>query len=446
MDALRFPAVRGMVERVVDVATIARWIESTFPLEQVRCGPVLTRPRNTLVRVEARAGAYWLRLATGVDTATERIEREARTITALAAEGIHVSEPIPLRTGRFSTRVEVAGVPCSALLVREAPGHEVEFPTPGQAESLGEAVARLHRSTSVASQDIVTIDRSTLADEPLERVAPWLERYGHDPNALQRVVDEMDALANARVPGLWHERCLCHGDVQLENARFDERGATLFDWECVGLAPAAYDVACFWRRGVESAERGQGSATFEAFVRGYRRVRPLSDAAISAAPALATLRAVWVMSLPTEPGSRWGQSWLEDPEYFAAHVGLIQRYARLARESSERLELDDVFRQVAAVDEGAHRDWEHYVAWFRFPDEETKARCLAQLGLERAQGPTYPIVLGEVWVTAYVEGLQVVFRLDPGGSSGRVPIIDAARAQTAARAFEHLEILRFRVL
>ena len=152
------------------------------------------------------------------------------------------------------------------------------------------------------------------------------------------------------------------------------------------------------------------------------------------------------MSLPTEPGSRWGQSWLEDPEYFAAHVGLIQRYARLARESSERLELDDVFRQVAAVDEGAHRDWEHYVAWFRFPDEETKARCLAQLGLERAQGPTYPVVLGEVWVTAYVEGLQVVFRLDPGGSSGRVPIIDAARAQTAARAFEHLEILRFRVL
>ena len=431
---------------MVDVAAIASWIHATFPLEQVRCGPVVAHPENTLVRVEASAGAYWLRLATGVNMATERLECEARTITALAAEGIRVSEPIALRTGGFSTRVQVAGVWCAALLVREAPGLQVEFPTPGQAESLGAAVARVHQSTSVASQGIVTIDRSYLADEPLDRVAPWLRRHGHDTDALRRIVDEMDALANARVPGLWQERCLCHGDVRLENARFDERGPTLFDWERVGLAPAAYDVACFWRRGEMSAERGQGSATFEAFVRGYRSVRPLSDAAISAAPALATLRAVWVMSLPTEPGSRWGGSWLEDREYFAAHVGSIQRYARLARESSERLDLDDVFRLVDAVDEDARQDWDHYVAWFRFPDEETKARCLAALGLEKAQGPTYPVVLGEIWATAFVEGLQAVFRLEPGGSSGHASIVDAARARTAARAFEHLEILRFRVL
>jgi hypothetical protein len=195
-----------------------------------------------------------------------------------------------------------------------------------------------------------------------------------------------------------------------------------------------------------SEELRYGSAIFEAFVRGYRTVRPISDAAISAVPALATLRAIWVMSLPTEPGSRWGASWLEDREYFAAHFEMIQRYADLAREWSERFDLDDVFRLVAAVDEPEHKDWDHYVAWFRFPDEETKARCLAPLGLEKATGTTYPVVLGEIWVTALIEGLQVVFRLDPGGQSGHASLIDAARAQTAARAFEHLEILRFRVL
>lgn len=433
---------------MVDVAAIASWVQATFPLEQVRGGQVLPRPRNTLVRVEATSGACWLRLATGVDVAPERIEREARTITALAAEGVLVSEPIPLRAGGgFSARIEVDGVPCTALLVREAPGLEVAFPTHAQAESLGAAVARVHQSTSAVSPDLLTIDRSFLADEPLDRVAPWLERHGYDANALRRIVEEMDALANARVPGLWAERCICHGDVRLENARFDEGGGpTLFDWEWVGLAPAAYDLACFWRRGAESAERGQGSSTFEAFVRGYRKVRPLADSVISAAPALATLRAVWVMALPTEPGSRWGRSWLEDPEYFAAHVGFIQRYARVAREWSERLDLDDVFRLVPATSDGERQDWEHYVAWFRFPDEPTKARCLAPLGLENAQGPTYPVVLGDVWVTAFVEGLGAVFRLEPGDASDNASIMDAARARTAARAFENLEILRFRVL
>jgi Ser/Thr protein kinase RdoA (MazF antagonist) len=438
-----------MVARVVDAAALARWIQATFPLERVRCGPVVTRPRNTLVRVEATNGAYWLRLVTGVDMPTERVEREARTIAALAAEGVRVAEPVALRAGGFSTRVEVAGVACTALLVREAPGREIGSPTAPRAESLGAAVARVHRSTAVAPQGSVALDRSYLADEPLDRVAPWLERHGFDIDALRRVVDEVDALANARVPGLWRDRCLSHGDVRFENTRYDDSGPTLFDWECVGLAPAAYDLACFWRSGMESAESAElrfGSAIFEAFVRGYRTVRPISDAAISAVPALATLRAVWVMSLPTEPGSRWGASWLEDREYFAAHVGLIQRYAGLAREWSERHDLDDVFRLVDAVSEPAHQDWDHYVAWFRFPDEETKARCLAPLGLDKAEGPTYPVVLGEIWVTAFIEGLQVVFRLEPGGSSGHASMIDAARARTAARAFQHLEILRFRVL
>jgi hypothetical protein len=197
---------------------------------------------------------------------------------------------------------------------------------------------------------------------------------------------------------------------------------------------------------MESKKLRYGSAIFEAFVRGYRTVRPISDAAVGAVPALATLRAVWVMSLPTEPGSRWGAAWLEDREYFAAHLELIHRYADLAREWSERFDLDDVFRLVVAGNEPAPQDWDHYVAWFRFPDEETKARCLAPLGLDKATKPTSPVVLGEIWGTAYIEGLQVVFRLDPGGQSGHASLIDAARARTAARAFEHLEILRFRVL
>lgn len=53
-----------------------------------------------------------------------------------------------------------------------------------------------------------------------------------------------------------------------------------------------------------------------------------------AIPALAALRAVWVMALPAAPGATWGQDWLLDPEYLDAHLAMIERLAAAARVAS----------------------------------------------------------------------------------------------------------------
>jgi Ser/Thr protein kinase RdoA (MazF antagonist) len=66
-------------------------------------------------------------------------------------------------------------------------------------------------------------------------------------------------------------------------------------------------------------------------LRGYERVRTLAPAELRAIPAVATLRAVWVMARPAATGSTWGQDWLLDPEYIATHLGMIDRLSRMAR-------------------------------------------------------------------------------------------------------------------
>jgi len=41
------------------------------------------------------------------------------------------------------------------------------------------------------------------------------------------------------------------------------------------------------------------------------------------------------MALPATPSTTWGQDWLLDPEYFDAHLAMIDRLARAARRAGE---------------------------------------------------------------------------------------------------------------
>jgi len=90
---------------------------------------------------------------------------------------------------------------------------------------------------------------------------------------------------------------LCHGDVQLENVRFDGSQPTLFDLEWCGAGACAYDLACYWRWRVElgPADDEPPRAEWQALLRGYEQIREIAPAELRAIPALATLRAVWVI-------------------------------------------------------------------------------------------------------------------------------------------------------
>jgi Ser/Thr protein kinase RdoA (MazF antagonist) len=103
----------------------------------------------------------------------------------------------------------------------------------------------------------------------------------------------------------------------LENALFTNEACVLIDYERCGPGPAIYDLACYWRRHRETGR-------FADLVEGYRRVRPLSDAALKTIPAMAALRAIWVMGLPAHPRSRFGRDWLSDRTYFVDHINAIE--------------------------------------------------------------------------------------------------------------------------
>lgn len=298
---------------------LAEAVAAAYALAPIRACVRSDRVASSVVRVDTDDRVYWLKLITSAPHTLDALEAEAEVASELAARGLPVAPAVRRRDGRYAGII--AGV--RALLFEEAPGEEVEVPSLPQAEALGRLLARVHATDVAAARRRWRIDADALGAGPLRAVEAWLQRAGRDGAALANVASEMAAIAGELPIGL------CHGDVQLENVRFEGARPTLFDLEACGIGPCAYDLACYWRKQIGLAAK-PSPAAWDALLRGYEQVRALTPAERRAIPALATLRAIWVMALPAAPGTTWGQDWLADPEYIDAHVAMIERLARAA--------------------------------------------------------------------------------------------------------------------
>ena len=295
----------------------------------------LVRISNDLVRVVTSGGTLWLKLANKVVRSLEDLESEAEVAAGLAARGLAVAAPVLRIDGRYVGTLDVPEGRCSAVLFHDAPGEQLETAAPAQAEALGALIAQVHlASPAVGAERRWTIDAKRLATRPLGWIRPWLVQAGRDVEALTAISDEVAARVWTRDGTTLLASGLCHGDLQLENARFVGDAPTLFDFEACGIGPFVYDLACYWRKRVALAppDTPGPEDEWKALVRGYARVRPLAAGELHAVPALATLRAIWTMALPASPQARWGHDWLVDPDYFAAHLDMIQRLADAARD------------------------------------------------------------------------------------------------------------------
>jgi Ser/Thr protein kinase RdoA (MazF antagonist) len=295
----------------------------------------LVRSSNDLVRIATSGGTFWLKLANKVVRPLDDLESEAEVAADLAARRLAVAAPVLRVDGRYVGTLDLREGRCSAVLFHDAPGEELEAAAPAQAEALGALIAKIHiASPVVGAERRWTIDAETLATRPLGWIAPWLLQAGRDVDALTALSDEMGARIWTRDGTTLLPSGLCHGDLQLENARFVGDAPTLFDFEVCGVGPCVYDLACYWRKRVALAppDTPRPEDEWKALLRGYARVRSLAAAELRAVPPLATLRAIWTMALPASPQARWGHDWLVDPDYFAAHLDMIQRLADAARD------------------------------------------------------------------------------------------------------------------
>jgi len=229
---------------------------------------------NTSYALELDGGArYFLRIYEEQDA--RGAAREAEVLLHLARQGVPTPAPVVARDG--TTTRSIAGKPAALFPWVEGRMLCQRAVTPEAAETVGAAVARIHRAGHApgARLDEGRFDPAHLAAR-CERVAA-----SRDPEAqklagpLRAAMEDFAARRRHDVP-----RGLVHGDLFRDNVLWTvessdrcSRIAALLDFESAHDGPFAYDLA------VTILSWSYGSQldldVARAIVRGYQSVRPL---------------------------------------------------------------------------------------------------------------------------------------------------------------------------
>ena len=260
-------------------------IGNHFGLSDVIYEPLNT-PTNDVLAVTTPTGRFALKLYHLQRTAAE-VQWEVDLIISLIRRGAPVAKPVRGTHG-YVEPLRVDGRDRVAVLFEWAPGSK-PAPERDTYTLLGKAAAQIHQAadTFTSSLPRESYDAHTLIDEQLRLMKMHLSEAKRWKQAVALGERLKQVIAN---PAL--DRGICHMDLTLDNVHRHGDSMTVFDFDSAG--------ACW--RSIEPYDLLRSSkASFEAWLDGYRSVRPFTrhdEKAVAAFCIIGDLRAVaWKLGL-----------------------------------------------------------------------------------------------------------------------------------------------------
>ncbi len=254
-------------------------IENHFGLNSVICEHLNT-PTNDVIAVTASAGRFALKLYHLHRTASE-VQWELDLIIHLLQNGAPVAKPVHGKHG-YVESFHVDGRDRVAVLFEWVPGSK---PAPERHiyTLLGKAAAQIHQAadTFASSFPRESYDTHFLIDEQLHRMEMHLREANRWKQAVALGERLKQIIANSTL-----DHGICHMDLTLDNVHRHDDSITVFDFDSAG--------AC-WRSIEPYGVLRASKEYFEAWLDGYRSVRPFSqhdEKAVAAFGIIGDLRVV----------------------------------------------------------------------------------------------------------------------------------------------------------
>lgn len=278
-----FPTVYS----TLDPAALAPFIGQQYHLQDVSC-QFLVRGVGDTYSVQARDARYILRIYRPSHRTLNDIKAEVELLLKLKDADIPVSYPLPDGDGQYIQELPAAEGTRHAVLFTFAEGRSPVLLSASQLFAFGEQLARFHNVSATLHLKHARwdINLQTTLQEPLERVSSYFQE---DPAGLawlqQAAMEAKDHLIGLNLPAGY-----CHFDFLPKNFHFDaNENVTFFDFDFFGRGWLIQDIMTFRQQLLLDRLMGRLTAdqfkeTYDAFLKAYTGIRPLSEAELKAIP------------------------------------------------------------------------------------------------------------------------------------------------------------------
>ncbi|XZF15690.1 phosphotransferase [Chitinophagaceae bacterium MMS25-I14] len=311
------------------------YLAKAYNLHETQCRLLIRNVSDTYI-LESRAAKYIFKIYRDAHRKKEEILGELELLNLLSEHGASVARPLTDVGGSQLQHFNAAEGMRYGVLFSWAEGRVVTDLNEMQLETLGYEMAVLHNISSgiELKHPRKEYNTDTTLVQPLSLIKPAFsgleEEYAYLGRTVYEVTEQMQQI------DLSAFSCgYCHFDFLPKNFHFtDSNKLTFFDFDFAGKGLLAYDIASFYVHYFLELTAGRITQdginkAFCAFVRSYRKVRPLSDEEIKAIPYLGFAFWLFYLGFQYENYDDWSNLFFT-PRFIKDRVALMRRWMELS--------------------------------------------------------------------------------------------------------------------
>jgi Ser/Thr protein kinase RdoA (MazF antagonist) len=299
-----------ILSSLLDPHALARRVEASYGLRDVHC-QLITATLRDVYLVESRVGRHILIVYRRGEHTRNEIAAEWQFVEYLARQAVPVAPALATLSGELIFTLQAPEGVRYAVVTTYVPGqHLRRRPSVEATRRYGEIIATMHQLADLAPCSFAraTPDIAGRLDQALAGIRAVLGDGLRERAYLEACGQELHARLQA-LPKAPPAYGIIHGDAIRANALVGDDGSvTVIDFDWYGLGWRAYDIASY----LLTVRGGKDEQPFaEAFLAGYRAVRPLAAHEQRLLPLFEAVRALLEIGTPARQVNLWGSAYLE---------------------------------------------------------------------------------------------------------------------------------------
>ena len=315
----------------LSASALGVYIGKNYGFTDLSCRLLVRNVSDTYV-LSNRNEKYIFKIYRDSHRKLDEIRGEVELLQVLKENSIGVAAPIPDKTGNLIQQFQAAEGIRNGVLFEYAKGRAILLPNDKQLTLIGRELAAMHNVTAnrTLGHPRITYDTYTTVERPLKIIATRFADLPEEYDFLKKLAAHASKTLDALDPATFSQG-YCHYDYMPKNFHLDEGDRlTIFDFDWAGHGYLVNDLMVFYfqyffLQDIKMITREEAERCLDVFLQGYRQLRPLSPAELTAIPHLGVMFLIYGLGFYEDNFDDFSNTFLT-PRFIRDRVQLIRRW------------------------------------------------------------------------------------------------------------------------